>query len=280
MTKEKVMCIFTFLIFLFPLISPAPCDLAVKLINQDPYPAIPGDYVKVVFQIDGVANPECGIIEFELVPKYPISFDPTEKSIITINAGLYSKDYSSFLLAPYKVRVDADAIEGENPIETRYRYGGNQGYESNDFTLNIENTFAEFEVFVKDYDPLTKELVFEILNTADADIKALTIEVPPQETIKIQGANTNIVGDLDSNEYTTAEFTAIPEEGEIKIKLSYTDKINKRRTIEEVVAFNPEYFYIAESGTSTFTKIIILLVIVAIGYFSYKKFRKHKEHRK
>lgn len=43
------------------------CGLDVGLINQEPYPAVPGEYVKVVFQITGVDNPECGKIDFELV---------------------------------------------------------------------------------------------------------------------------------------------------------------------------------------------------------------------
>jgi hypothetical protein len=278
MKKSLIFNVLFVSLFLLPFFNAAACSLDVKLINQDPYPAIPGDYVKLVFQINGVANPECGIIDFELVGKYPISFDPTENPITTINAGVYSKAYSSFLLAPYKVRVDKDALEGENPIETRYRYSGNVIYESSDFTLNIEDTLAEFEIFVKDYNPLTKEATFEILNIAESDIQALTVEIPKQEKIDIQGANVQIVGDLDSNEYTTADFTGTLEEGDIRVILSYTDKINKRRTVEKTIAFDPSYFVAeGDGGVSTFTKVIIILIIFVAVYLGYKKIKKKKK---
>ncbi len=43
------------------------CELNTTLLNQDPYPAVPGNYVKLVFQVKGVDNSECNDIIFELL---------------------------------------------------------------------------------------------------------------------------------------------------------------------------------------------------------------------
>ncbi|MEK6850524.1 MAG: hypothetical protein AABX85_03040 [Nanoarchaeota archaeon] len=51
------------------------CSPTVTLLNQDPYPVIPGEYVKLVFQIEGLANSECGKVYFELIEDYPMKFD-------------------------------------------------------------------------------------------------------------------------------------------------------------------------------------------------------------
>jgi hypothetical protein len=52
------------------------CDLTATLLNQDPYPATPDDYVKVVFKIEGLQNPNCKAVSFELMPEFPFSLDP------------------------------------------------------------------------------------------------------------------------------------------------------------------------------------------------------------
>ena len=51
------------------------CDLEVSLLNQDPYPAVPGDYVKLVFQIKDISGADCNDMTFKLVEKY---FTPEE----------------------------------------------------------------------------------------------------------------------------------------------------------------------------------------------------------
>jgi len=275
---------FTILLINLSIINAAVCNLDVSLINQDPYPAIPGDYVKVVFQINGISNPECGQVKFELLEKYPIKLDPNQSVEYIINSGVYKSDYNSFLLAPYKIRVDENALQGDNPIEVQYKYSSNAGYETKQFNLHVEDSRADFEIYVKNYDTATQEITFEILNIADSDIEALTIEIPKQNNIEVKGSKINIVGDLDSNEYTTADFEAIPKAGEINLKVSYTDSTGERRTMEKVVYFEPEYFQgraSEQTGTSIWTKLIILILVIgAVYYYHRRKKKKREEHHK
>ena len=286
--KKIILTLFLALsiLFSFAFTSALACDLEISLINQDPYPAIPGDYVKLVFQIDGVENPECGKIQFELLEQYPLVFDPNFDPKIIIDAGTYQKDFSSFLIAPYKVRVDEDALDGDNPIEVQYKTGPMGVQLSNQFNLNIEDSRADFEIHIKDYNPTTKELTFEILNTADSDVEALTIEIPKQNNIIIKGPKINIVGDLDSNDYTTASFEAIPSKGEITLKISYTDTINERRSLEKTVIFEPEYFEDRTNGKqkmSIWLYLFWLLIIISVIRYFYlrrKRKKKLKERRK
>ncbi|MCA9487771.1 MAG: hypothetical protein KC516_02305 [Nanoarchaeota archaeon] len=274
----------TLMIVLSSIVSAASCDLEVSMINQDPYPAIPGDYVKVVFQVDGVSNPECGQINFELLEQYPLIFDPGQTTKKTIDSGVYHKDFSSFLIAPYKVRIDQNALNGDTPIEVRYGYGTGSGTQfTEQFDLNIEDTRADFEIYVKNYDPISKEITFEILNTAESDIQALTIEIPQQGNINVKGSKTNIVGDLDSNDYTTATFEATPLGGEIMLKISYTDSINERRTLEKTVLFEPEYFEGRSNGSQKVSiwlyLFIILLIVAVVRHFLRKRKAKKKLQR-
>jgi len=282
--KKRLLAVFTFLIIFssFTLVASVPCDLDVSLINQDPYPAIPGDYVKIVFQINGVENPDCGRIQFELLEQYPLIFDPDTDPLITIQSGTYQKDFSSFLIAPYKVRIDENSLDGDNPIEVQYKTGLSQAILSKQFNVNVEDTRADFEIYVKEYDLVTKELIFEILNTAESDVEALTLEIPKQSNIVIKGPKTNIIGDLDSNDYTTASFEAVPLKGEITLKIFYTDSINIRRTLEKTVMFEPEYFEDRTNGkqkTSIWLMLFWILVIIFVIRYFYKRSKAKKKLR-
>lgn len=251
------------------------CDLGISLINQDPYPAIPGDYVKVVFQITGLENQNCGIVTFGLKEGYPIYLDPNTPNPVTINSGIYKKDYGSFYLAPYKVRLDENALDGDNPIEVFYSTGGTNIIK--DFNINVEDTRADFEIHVKDYDYTTRVLTFEILNVAKVDVKALTLEIPKQDGIEIKGANRNVVGDLDSNEYTTADFEAILPEGpsHIDMNILYTDSIDVRREIQKTVDFDSSYFT-GREAKKKFPWTLIILVVAVVGFFVWRRIKKKK----
>ncbi len=92
---------FLFGIFLVSFVSAESCDLSVSLVNQDPYPAIPGDYVDVVFQIDGIENPSCERAIFELVTSYPFSLDENDTTRI-LEGSTWVSEYKTEWMIPYK----------------------------------------------------------------------------------------------------------------------------------------------------------------------------------
>jgi len=255
------------------------CDLNITLLNQDPYPAVPGDYVKLVFQVKGIANPECNDIIFNLPEDYPIEFNPGESGIKTFEKVDYIKDYESSILVPYEVRVNENAIDGANPIEV-FVQSRHDATVSKIFNLEVDDVRADFEVYVKDYDYSTNEMTLEVLNIEESDIEALIIEIPKQNTIEVKGSSRTVVGDLDSNEYTTADFEAMPSDGEFKINLIYSDTINTRRTIEKTVNFDSSYFTNRKADmktTSKTTYVVWAVIIILVGWWIVKKFKKKKK---
>ena len=232
-------------IMLISFANAASCSLDARLINQDPYPAMPGEYVELVFQLTGVENPECGNIGFSVIEEFPFSLNPEQKKEITLKGGTYAgTDYKSYLIIPYKIRVHEDALKGNNSIKVFYYSGGNKSRIgiSEDFEINVDNVRTDFEISIKDYDYKTNILTLEILNIGEHDAEALTIEAPEQENVDIKGNYRSIVGSLDSKEDSTFTFEAIPRNGNIKLKILYTDKINKRREVNKEIVFDSSYF--------------------------------------
>ena len=257
-----------------------PCNPEVTMLNQDPYPAVPGDYVKLVFQIEGLENPECGDIIFELLEDYPIKFDPNENGIRSFKKVDYIKDYESNILIPFEVRLDENALDGASPVEFSIKNLGKSRV-SKTFDLEVEDARADFEIYIKDYDYSTKELTIEVLNIENSDVEALTIEIPKQDGVEVKGSNRIVVGDLDSNEYTTADFEATIQDGEIQLNLIYSDSINVRRTLEKTVQFDSSYFVGRASdaqsngiGGYVVLAVIALIIILLIVRRHKKKCKK------
>jgi len=283
MKKDKALIFFSLLIsiFLFGNLVSATCNLKISMLNQDPYPAIPGDYVKVVFQIDGLENSDCGEISFGIKEEYPISLDPNVTNPITIKSGTFQANYGSFYLAPYKLRLDENALDGENPIEVYHTKSLSDLTVITEFNLTVKDTRADFEIHIKDYNYVTRKLTFEILNIAESDIEALTIEVPKQDEIEIKGSNRMVVGDLDSNEYTTAEFEAILPKKETKINLNifYTDSINARRETQKVVNFDYSYFIDRNSDKKSQPYWLYILILAVVAWFVWRRIKKKKKEK-
>src|SRR3989344_3461580 len=84
------------------------CNYAINLINQDPNPATPNSYVKLVFEVSGLSN--CNGFAVKLDPQYPFSLDPGADVVQTITKTPYAQDYKSTWDIPYKVRVAQEAL--------------------------------------------------------------------------------------------------------------------------------------------------------------------------
>jgi len=257
----------------------AACDMEVTLLNQDPYPAIPGEYVKLVFQVDGLDSPNCNDITFNLSSGYPIEFNPGETGLRTFKKVDYIEDYESNLIIPYEVRVNKNALDGANSIEVEFQ-SKNDAPQSKEFNIEVDDPKAEFEVYVKDYSYSTNELTLEILNIAESDAELLRIEVPKQDSIIVKGPNRVIAGDIDSNEYTTVDIEAIPSDGEFIVNIIYSDAVNTQRSIEKTVTFDSSYFTnrkADEKTTGTGTYILYAIVIALLAWWGYRKFSKKKK---
>lgn len=281
MKRGGILVLGLFLILTLGLVSAESCNLNVSLLNQDPYPALPGESVKVVFQINGVSNPGCGDVLFEVKENFPFTVDPSSTNPIIISSGTYLAKYSSFYLAPYKIRIDKDSLEGDIPLEVLFSAGGQQSIkEFGEFNINVKDVRADFEVYVKNYNANTKTFTLEILNIAKSDVKALAIEIPKQDNFEVRGANRVVVGSLDSNEYTTADFEGLLKKGNLDLNIFYTDPINERREINKTIYFDPSSFDgVNKTPQPIWLYILILLVIAFVVWMWFKAKKAKKKFR-
>jgi hypothetical protein len=272
------------LILVFAGFASASCDMGVTLLNQDPYPATPGEYVKVVFQINGTETTECNSVFFDIVPEYPFSVESSDTRVV-LAGGTYITGYESFLLKAYKLRVDGNALDGDSKIKVKYGYktGGTTSSYTKEFDVNIKDARTDFEVSVQGYDAAKNSVTFGVINIGKYNAESLTLEVPEQDNMKLKGASSSIVGSLNSNDDTTASIEAVPRVGDITLKLNYNDQNNVRRSVEKKVYFSSNFL---ENGTVKVTHDkfyymfwVLLVVFVAKALWNWRQRRKAKNNK-
>lgn len=282
MKKLEVILTFVFILNL-SLIAAASCDLDLTLASQDPAIAVPGEYVKLIFQLDGISNSECKEVGVEFVEEFPFYLDKSQEKILTIHSGYYVSSFPDFMIAPFKVYVDEDAIEGNNTLKINYFSFKSEGKLQKEFTIDVEEVRTEFEVNIKEYDAAAKELTLEILNIGKEDAEAVTIEILRTENNEVFGTNKKIVGDISSKDDELIKFTGNFQEGTIPLTLEYSDQIKERRTVELEVYFDKQSYLKSvdsSSGMSGTTGFIIGIVLTLIILFSWNYYKKRKTKHK
>jgi len=264
----------------------SPCNLKAKIVNQDPYPAVPGEYVKVVFQLDGVANAQCGDIQFNLNSNYPFSIEEGEKNPKIMNSGWFVLNYQNYGLLPYKLRVDDGAIDGENLVSADI-YGEKDSvgvvrlYQT--FNITVEDTRSDFELSVNDYSYETKKLTLSVLNTGEHDAEAFAIEIPAQDGVEVIGSNRVVIGTVASTQEEIATFDVnLSRSGNVKVDISYNDKNNIRRKMEKTFYFDENLFkrkIVPKSSWSWTNTIISVISISVIVFFVYKYWKKKRDKK-
>lgn len=281
--SNSIVLFFAIIIFAgFVSAANSGCNLDATLVNQDPVHAVPGEYVKIVFQLNGVDNPVCGAVNFAVSPEYPFSLDPTVEASKTITAGTFTSTYNSQATIPYTLRVDKDAIDNEYDLKVMFsssNQGANAAVEKH-FNISVKDVRSDFDVFINDYISSTKTITFGILNTGKHDVEALSVDIPKQSNIDVKGTNKAIIGTLDANQDTTFTYEATPKDGNLTMVISYNDANGERRSVTKQVNYDSSYFTgrVRDVKTTSKWNYVFLVVVVIIVIWLIRKifFKKKK----
>jgi len=242
--------------------------LEMSLLNQDPYPAQPNDYVDVMFKIEHRGGAEAQDVLVEILPEYPFSLDPGVDAVTKVGIIRGSQYGEESVFVKYKLRVDKDAIDGDNEIKIKYVYNTEGRWinpREKEFNISIEDPKTDFDIAVQDYSYKTNTLTIAVSNIGDKDANSVTVTLPEQSLIDIIGSDKNILGGIESNDYTIASFKVSPkQDGPLVVMISYTDTIGVRREVEKAVVFKASS-YAQTTNSNNATQDYRAIIYIAIG---------------
>ncbi|MBW3017971.1 COG1361 S-layer family protein [Candidatus Woesearchaeota archaeon] len=159
-------------------------DLKITFLNQDPDPVEPGEQVELRFRAENQGQYRIEDIDFEIIADYPFELLETEnerKSIGSLDAAQRGKDSAIF---HWKLRVDNEAIEGENEIELRYYVEGKPAaiklepflinVKSRDIIISVGNIKMEPEKVAPGQEI---DITFPLRNLADSDVDDVRVKL-------------------------------------------------------------------------------------------------------
>ena len=286
------------------------CSPNITLINQDPYPAIPNSYVKLVFEVSQLENCEGFAVKFD--PKYPFSLDSGEDPIQVISANPYSPDYKASSsnykgtwIVTYKVRVAEDSLDGDYDLILNYHEGDSRDFGvysfQKTFNVNVEDSQTTFDAVIQE--STSSDVSIAIANTGKYTANSVVVRIPEQESFSVTGTDGQMVGNLESGDYTIVGFSVSPKASrnasrttdsnqkpstKLKFDIYYTDNIAERRIVHMELPLNVAGNYssfssaFANRKTTTSTSssyywYILIGIIVIIVFVIYKYPKQTKD---
>ncbi len=168
----------------------------------NPYPVVPGEYFDFYIAVQYIGDSGASGSSFQLVPSFPFSLNPGDNG--TISFGELS---SPSIVLHYKVKVDPNAGAGPNTINLNYNIG-NELY-TQTFNIDVENPKTDFDAVIQSVSGNAVSIA--IANTGENVANAVIVKIPDQNDFTAVGTNGQMVGNLNSGDYTVVSFTLSPK---------------------------------------------------------------------
>jgi len=214
-------------------------DVVVTLINQDPDPAEPGNFVDVRFKFDNNGTEEARNVEVEILPEYPFSLYSGDR-FRTIGTLQSRQKGDVGVIVKYRLRVDENAVEGENELRIKYRIDKQAWIEPEEFMIDVQTQDAILEVdsiiSAEGITPgISSLLKIRIKNMADSLLKDIKVKLDLGSVplVPIGSTNEKTLYQLGSKESYDIEFKLMAEPDaesklyKVPLKLEYFDELGK-----------------------------------------------------
>ncbi|MEM2924800.1 MAG: COG1361 S-layer family protein [Methanocellales archaeon] len=249
-----------------------PSGIMVSNTKYEPYPAEPGSYLELWFLVKNRGDKSAENIVLQLVPEYPFLVDREEESYATIGflAG------GSEAVVSFKVRVDANAIEGVSEIKLKFWARGETSATTETFYIQVA---GKKNIEISEITPLILKpgeianLNFTIANKGKSPIQDITFtwQESRDMILPIGSDNKRYIRSLGVDESVQISFkvatsaSATPGVYSLMMSISYTDTNKTQRNLSSragIVIGGTTEFEVSQQESSSG---LISLVIVNVG---------------
>ena len=200
--------------------------------------------------------------------------DPKENTIIDFRLIAEPGAEANVYRVPYKINY-------LDKLGTKYTKNGTIGLiigSEPDLLIDLENS----EVYTK---RKAGKVSIKFVNRGLTDIKFLTVTLKPSENYVVVGSENVYIGDVDSDDYETAEFKIYvkgTDNGKVilPLKLEFKDANNDGYVQDynfelKLYSSREAKKYGLRQGNNI-VGIVITLAIIVGGFFAYRKWKKRK----
>lgn len=232
-------------------------DVDVTMINYDPNPAEAGRYVTIRFKIENTGAETAQDIITELLPRYPFSLDPGESAVKNIGSVRSRQLGDTGVIIDYRVKVDENALEGDNEIELRYNVKGGGWIKLEPFDINVNPHDILLSIASVDTPQMIKpgeisKVDINLENLALTFIKEIKVRLNLGGVpfAPIGSTDRKIVKQMEADSKATVSFNLMAEPGadsnlyKVPIEIEFLDRLGnvytKNETVGLIVGAEPD----------------------------------------
>lgn len=257
----------------------ASAQIAINSFSSNPSTIAPGKNVEVTINLENVGNDDIEDIVVRLdlsnVPFAPID-SASEKVIDKLNEDDETSVSFNLIAMP-------DATSQIYKIPVKVSHG----------TINQESLVsltvagqAKLDVVLESSE-LVKigdngKTIIKFVNNGLTDIKFLTVKLLPNNGYELLSADTIYIGQVDVDDFETAEFDMIAksQNPEMIFNLNYKDSNNKEFSQSKIVSLKVYSLEQAKQlglvTTNYWSLIIGLAVVIIIAFLIYRRYKRRK----
>lgn len=191
--------------------------------------------------------------------------------------------------ADFELIANPDATAGIIKVPVSVSYSditGKNFSKSNTISLMVGDV-PDISVLLDRSDIYTEgsvgSVVVRVVNKGTTDVKFMNVKLGAVQGTEIIGSDEAYVGNLDSDDFSTAEFTLYVKDAEEEVSLpvsvEYKDANNNNYRKEEALQLRlysgSEAKKISGKGNGSYTWLIAIVVVVG-GFFGYRRWKKRK----
>jgi hypothetical protein len=252
-----------------------------KFVNQDPDPAEPGGYVDLRFKVENIGTETTNNVVFEVLPIFPFSIDPGNTGIVTLGSIDARQVGENAYVIRYKLRIDRNAVQGDNEVRVRYSLDNGQSWRTLDpFTVRIKSGEAIVSIESVTTNPGSVEpgqamdLDLGLRSMADSYVKNVRVSLMLVKTLQtatsvsfeelpfspVGSTNEKTIRNIGAGELMDITFRLVADPGatagvyKIPVTLSYSDALGKNYTKNSLVSITvdekPDYAVSVDSSTA------------------------------
>jgi len=285
-TKLSIVIVLAvFLSLAFIILSSA---LVINSVSTSPSEIAPGEASFISIEIENNGNADIEEVSVSLNLK-DTPFAPYDSaSDVSFDEIRENREET----AEFKIKALSDAESGTYKIPVEMKYTENTIEKTKTSLISISvNAKPIIGVSLED-GLLLKEkknaVAIKIVNKGLSNVKFLEVEIGKGNYYTILSQKNVYIGDIDSNDFDTAEFKLIFKENSpsvinLPVKVIYKDALNNEYNEEfslEVRVYTKEQAIqlglLQKSNTRTYVIVIVVLIVLYIIYKKLKKRRKLK----
>lgn len=259
--------------------------LSIESVTSEPAKISAGETANVKITLKNSADSLLRNIGVKLdlsnqsIPFAPVN-STTEKRLKFLAAGDQAELDFALIALP-----DSQAGVHKIPLTLSYSDALGTDYTKTDMISLIIGGAPELQTNIDETDVLkagsSGSVSLRLINKGPVNIKFLTVQLLPSTSYEILSSDNIYIGDLDSDDYDTAEFKLYlkpdTESGSLTlpISLEYRDAMNNKFTERadvpvRIYTYDEARTFGLEKVNMTWTYVLVAVLLV-LAYFGYKK---------